>query len=166
MSKTIEGAHCLHPLGRTSIPFVIKVLGFLRGFFKIPLSGCGQSPRPSPTTLGLLFSFFYIGNDFKLAAVFAGGEAFFAFKDFAEVVGGGETALRGDFEDRVFFEAHHFACGFDANHVEVGNKGHAHMFREDVAEVIFCDTNGVGDFLNGERGMEIIVDIFHDGIHP
>ena len=46
MSKTIEGVRCSHTLGRTSIPFVIKVLGFLRGFFKIPLSRCGQSPRP------------------------------------------------------------------------------------------------------------------------
>ena len=46
MSKTTEGAHCSHTLGRKSILFVIKVLGFLRGFFKIPLSGCGQSPRP------------------------------------------------------------------------------------------------------------------------
>ena len=46
MSKTIEGAHCSHTLGRKSILFAIKVLGFLRGFFKIPLSRCGQSPRP------------------------------------------------------------------------------------------------------------------------
>ena len=155
-----------HP--RTEIySFCHKSFGILKGIFQNPLKWVWAKPTTfQPTTLGLLFSFFHIGNDFKLAAVFAGGEAFFAFKDFAEVVGGGETALRGDFEDRVFFESHHFACGFDANHVEVGNKGHAHMFGEDVAEVIFCDTNGVGDFLNGERGMEIIVDIFHDGIHP
>ena len=34
MSKTIEGAHCSHTLGRTSIPFVIKVLEFLKPFSK------------------------------------------------------------------------------------------------------------------------------------
>ena len=46
MSKTIEGVQCSHTLGRKPILIVIKVLGFLRGFFKIPLSRCGQSPRP------------------------------------------------------------------------------------------------------------------------
>ena len=34
MNQTIEGAHCSHTLGRTSIPFVIKVLEFLKPFFK------------------------------------------------------------------------------------------------------------------------------------
>ena len=34
MSKTTEGAHFSHTIGRTSIPFVIKVLEFLKPFSK------------------------------------------------------------------------------------------------------------------------------------
>ena len=112
------------------------------------------------------FTFSFIGNDFKLAAVFAGGEAFFAFKDFAEVVRGGEAAFGGDFEDGIFFEAHHFAGGFDADNVEIGDEGHAHVLGEDVAEVIFGNSNGGGDLLNGERGVEIVIDVLDDGVHP
>ena len=52
----------------------------------------------------------------------------------------------------VLLRAHHFAGGFDAHHVEIGDKGHAHVLGEDVAEVIFGDANGVGDLLDGEGG--------------
>ena len=47
MSKTIEGVQCSHTLGRTSIPFVIKVLEFLKPFSK----GFKRSARQSLATL-------------------------------------------------------------------------------------------------------------------
>ena len=46
MSKTTEGARCSHPLGRKPIPFVIKVLEFLKPFSK----GFKRSARQSLAT--------------------------------------------------------------------------------------------------------------------
>ncbi len=47
LHQTPEGAHCLHTLGRQSIPFRRKFLECLKPFFKKVLRRCGQSPRPS-----------------------------------------------------------------------------------------------------------------------
>ena len=54
-AKTTEGARCSYTLGRTLIPFSLKVFGILKTFFQKSFKqvrtasatfGCGQSPRP------------------------------------------------------------------------------------------------------------------------